>query len=73
MSILALKKIGRCANGAERDTGSIYHAVENHAWSALCKAKPGRMSAGWSSEQGERVTCPRCIKKLKALTPTRPA
>ena len=64
----AARKIGRCANGAERDKGFVYHAVSSDAWSALCGAKPGRLSAGWQNEPEplERVNCPRCLKKLGA-------
>ncbi len=61
-----LRKTGRCANGGERDGGRIYHAVENHK--ALCRAEPGRLS-GWSSSEGENITCARCLRKLsKAIT-----
>ena len=64
----AKRKIGRCSNGAERDKGYVYHAVSS-GWTALCGAEPGRMSAGWQNEPEplERVTCPRCIKKLASL------
>lgn len=66
---LALRKIGRCANGAERGQGFIYHAVEKNAWSALCGDKPGRQSAGWNHEPdpNQEVTCKRCLKKLEAI------
>lgn len=65
-TIRARRKIGRCANGAERGKGSVYHAVEAGRWHALCGSKPGRLSAGWQSEPEplERVSCPRCLKKL---------
>src|SRR5688572_12887157 len=56
---------GRCADGFERDGGSLYHAVKG--WSALCGAKPGRRSAGWSEHQGDRVTCPKCQRKILKL------
>ena len=64
----AARKIGRCANGAERGKGFVYHAV-NGGWVALCGAQPGRLSAGWQSEPEpfEKVTCPRCLKKLRAV------
>ena len=60
---------GRCANGAERDGGALYHAVpidEFGAYhsNAVCGAKPGRHSVGWSSYPGENVTCKRCIRRL---------
>ena len=65
---LAMRKIGRCANGAERGKGFIYHAVDNGHWSALCGTQPGRLSAGWQSEPEplEKVNCPKCLKKLAA-------
>jgi hypothetical protein len=59
-----LRLSGRCANGAERDGGSKYHAVAGYGV-ALCGAKPGRLSAGWSMYPGAAVTCPRCRRKLK--------
>ena len=64
----ALYLTGRCANGAERDKGRIVHAVVN--WRALCGRKPGRTSAGWTTYEQPAVTCPRCISKLAALSPT---
>ncbi len=54
---------GRCADGAERDHGSLFHYLEPGQWKALCGAKPGRRSAGWGSEVREFATCPRCIAK----------
>ena len=62
----AMRKIGRCANGAERGKGFVYHAVEHNCWRALCGTQPGRQSAGWQNEPEpiEKVTCPRCLKKL---------
>ena len=56
---------GRCANGAERDGGTLYHAVRS--WRALCGAEPGRTSAGWSSHLGTVATCPRCLAKLARM------
>lgn len=60
---------GRCLNGAERDSGKLWHAVQvsNGLGTALCGARPGRTSAGWSEGRGlEAVTCKRCKKKLGA-------
>lgn len=63
---------GRCVNGSELGSGTRWHAVpigeHGMAWTALCGAKPGRRSAGWSSwiVRGQAVTCPRCSKKLEA-------
>jgi hypothetical protein len=56
------KLTGRCANGAERDRGKLAHATAASGFGkALCGAKPGRLSAGWS-EQTYEVTCPRCLR-----------
>ncbi len=61
---------GQCLTGAERDGGRIYHAVptgpEPTFERAVCGAKPGRLSAGWS-DVGEAVTCPRCLRALERL------
>lgn len=68
MVLVARRKIGRCANGAERDGGHVYHAVLKSGWTAVCGAEPGRKSAGWSHEAQplEMVSCQRCLKKLAA-------
>lgn len=58
---------GRLANGWERDSGKLFHAVPLVIGIALCGAKPGRRSAGWSENtiENDVVTCPRCLKKMK--------
>ena len=64
--------LGRLANGAERDHGMIVHAVGKAG--ALCGAKPGGRSAGWSLYPEDRITCSKCltnIEKLKNLTAMR--
>jgi hypothetical protein len=55
---------GRCANGLEGGHGSKWHAVKNGE--ALCGAKPGRRSVGWSEYQilGQLITCPKCLKRV---------
>jgi len=71
----ALTLTGRCANGAERDRGKLYHAVpigninldtfhDSNWGKAMCGAEPGRRSNGWSDCKGREVTCPRCAKRL---------
>jgi len=57
---------GRCVDGSERDGGALYHGVEAGQHTALCGAKPGRRSIGWSMHKGDGVTCARCLSKLKA-------
>lgn len=64
-----LQMAGRCANGAERDHGTLTHAVVFGSDNALCGAKPGRRSVGWVRPVGTVVTCPRCLKRL-GPTPT---
>lgn len=60
------RKMGRCANGAERDSGRGTHAVLLNSWRALCGTEPGRRSAGWSERNVDEVTCPRCLRRLVA-------
>ena len=63
---------GRCHDGAERDHGTRRHAlpVRGSYWGddmgrALCGAKPGRRSVGWTDWGAEKaVTCPRCLNVL---------
>lgn len=60
---------GRCANGYERDGGSVVHAVTNDGLQrALCGREPGRRSVGWSDRPMEQVTCARCLNKLTKRT-----
>jgi hypothetical protein len=62
------KMTGRCATGAARDKGQLYHAVSSRAFpsygTALCGAKPGQRGNGWSDHIGDAVTCPRCLAKM---------
>jgi hypothetical protein len=46
-----------------------YHAVKKSEISAICGAKPGRRSVGWSPtpKANSVVTCPRCLKKLEKV------
>jgi hypothetical protein len=70
-----LIKPGRCANGAQRDGGTLVHAVDTEddwgSWGsftpALCGTRPGRLTPGWSSYQYDTATCPRCLKKLARI------
>lgn len=68
MDCEARKLTGRCSSGAERGRGVKFHAVSTGSspWAtALCGARPGRLSAGWSEHLGDAVTCPRCTRKLE--------
>ena len=59
---------GRARNGADREGGVRMHAlpIGSDAFStALCGAKPGRQSAGWTDDSRHtEVTCPRCLRKM---------
>jgi hypothetical protein len=68
-----LMKPGRCANGAQRDHGTLVHAVDTeYEWgsmeAALCGTRPGRRTPGWSSYEHDAATCPKCLKKLAQAT-----
>jgi hypothetical protein len=63
------KKLGRCSNGSERDTGRTWHLIERGSWTAACGARPGRTSAGWSEPmpQVERQSmCRNCLRKFES-------
>src|SRR5690242_14275392 len=63
-----LSMLGRLANGAEFQKGVLFHAVKFGSFKAMCGAKPGRRSVGWTFDpqsHGREVTCPRCVKKIK--------
>jgi hypothetical protein len=34
---------------------------------AVCGAKPGKRSVGWSYRTGSRVTCKRCLARLNRM------
>jgi hypothetical protein len=61
------KKAGRLANGWEADKGTVYHAKPCGSFAALCGTTPGM---DWAYEEGDAVTCPRCLKKLAKLEGT---
>jgi len=64
----AMYLAGRCANGSELDSGTLWHALQNLETSrtAMCGARPGRRSAGWRGYPDEihAVTCKRCLAKM---------
>lgn len=62
---------GRCANGAERDHGILWHArfLDDDGYpnrKAVCGQEPGKRSVGWSCHipAGRQVTCKRCVRRL---------
>ncbi len=57
---------GRCANGSELGKGVLFHAQRIGEYEAVCGAKPGRLSVGWSTwkPSTREVTCQKCLKKL---------
>jgi hypothetical protein len=59
----ALTMTGRCANGAQRDSGILYHAVMIGQYKAVCGATHGKRSR-WSEYHGDKVTCKRCADKI---------
>jgi hypothetical protein len=62
--------LGQLSDGCQRDHGRLAHAVEAEegysSTPALCGAAPGRRSVGWSPDAA-RITCPRCLAKLRRL------
>jgi len=67
-------KAGRCANGAERDHGALFHArmlnEYGAEWVPVCGKAPGKRSGGWSEwrpQADQPVTCPQCLKKLERI------
>lgn len=76
-SLQPAKLAGRCADGMERGQGTKVHALANARRNAafgdvygdaLCGAKPGRRSVGWTALDGHAITCPRCRRKMQANT-----
>lgn len=57
-----LRKAGSLRNGGEADKGSVWHAVADGR-SAICGAMP---AIEWSTYESDRVTCPRCLKRIES-------
>jgi hypothetical protein len=76
MNYQIVRLTGRCADGAERDGGRLTHAIPEGAGRfsarALCGAKPGKRSNGWSEpfDKSDAPSCARCNEKIarKKLT-----
>lgn len=75
MELTPAKLAGRCCTGEERGQGVRIHAIPgayrqsigNEVFgTALCKAKPGRRSVGWTAMDGYAVTCPKCLRKMSS-------
>lgn len=60
---------GRGRTGTDA-TGPLIHAISSDFdhypsfGSAICGAKPGKRSNGWSEYRADHATCPKCLKKL---------
>lgn len=65
---LPMEMMGRCADGAQRDSGYIVHAVPPKFHRAYCGKQPGRRSVGWAHREGAVVSCAGCLKKLNKET-----
>lgn len=60
--------MGRCANGNEADRGGTFHVVaEGPDGKALCGAKGGTRSVGWTGPSEEPATCPRCLARIAKM------
>lgn len=74
MEILSVVKMGRLANGFEKDHGVVRHAInkKKYFWGthspALCGTRPGKRSVGFVNDDDiTEITCPKCLKKLNNL------
>ena len=63
-------KAGRCSSGAERDQGTVRHAVLDDSfpsWTkALCGTAPGSRGQGWKIPTCAEVTCGKCLSRMNA-------
>lgn len=62
---------GRNRTATER-TGTLIHAIDDPDYAygpsyaqAICGARPGRRSNGWSDYRSDHATCSKCIKRLE--------
>jgi hypothetical protein len=75
--ITARRLLGHYVSGAKLEGSVMLHAVESKGpvsiGPALCGARPGRLSTGWSEPVDDPVTCPRCLRKMKEVERGHPA
>lgn len=71
MAIVTAKLAGRCTSGLEKGQGVVVHALQDphrNQWeiwgAALCKAKPGPRSVGWTELTDHAVTCAKCLRMI---------
>ena len=70
MEIQVVYLAGRCVNGYNGSRGTKYHAKVNGT--VLCGATYGARSAGfYDADEGQEVTCPKCLKKMKKVNELR--
>lgn len=72
--LILVQKLGRCANGFEKDHGRVIHGLvtENPNDSiqhgvALCGAMPGKRSVGFGQpyqKETKVITCEKCKKRI---------
>jgi hypothetical protein len=70
MKYEARMMMGRLASGLQGGHGVRVHAVEAGTTAAychgkaICGARPGRRSCGWSDVEKLPISCPKCQAKL---------
>ncbi|MEO8737892.1 MAG: hypothetical protein ABI380_15300 [Edaphobacter sp.] len=71
MEFQMMRMMGRCSNGAERDSGTFVHLLTPGTFKAVCGKQPGRRSAGWALVENTvpawAKMCPRYEKYQQEL------
>lgn len=77
--LILVQKLGRCANGFEKDHGRIIHGLVTEYPNdsiqqgiALCGTLPGKRSVGWGQpfqKQTKSINCEKCKKRIEEPTP----
>ena len=57
-----MKKIKSLYRVTHLAVGLVAHVVPTRGGMALCGRRPA-LSVGWSKNDDERITCPRCLKR----------